>query len=554
MADREEGLSDGSDIEGDYEEQEENIADVEREIIRGDVDDWIHNIFQEDSNDEADFLGFQSEWTSENFHPRIGNVFRKIGGATVEHPEEASAGQYFELFWTNELLDRLVQETNNYAQQEREKTPPPPFAPKWTPVDKSDIKAFLALCFAMGILRLPDKADYWRQNKWMFVTNFNRVMSRDRFFLIWRYLHVQNNEIQPDTPDKLWKIRYLLDFLNKKFEEMYVPYGNATVDESMIKFKGRLSFRQYLPAKPVKWGVKVWALAESDTGYLSKFQVYTGKENNQEKGLTHRVVMDLCHHYFGSNLCVYMDNFYTSPELLNDLHIRGIMACGTVRVNRKGLPKHLLPSKVGLQKHEFKVAQKDNLTYCVWQDTKPVTVLSNFHDPTHRGQVSRRAAENRVVQVPLMLADYQKNMKGVDLCDQMVGYYQLNYRSKKWWRRIFFYLMMASAHNAYIVAKDIHTHAARERWPGFQDFIEELVEDLIGDTRARREPPKVDCGGRATAHDIVKMFPKNKVCRECSLSGPQGQRKGVTKFGCQQCGVPVHLECSSKHIMRMLNK
>ncbi|XP_062609309.1 piggyBac transposable element-derived protein 4-like [Saccostrea cucullata] len=209
MAESEEGLREGSDSEGDYDEQKENIADIEREIIRGDVDDWILNIFQEDSDDEAKFLGFQSEWTFENFHQRLGNVFRKIGGATVEHPEEVSAGQYFELFWTNKLLDRL-----------------------------------------------PDKGDYWMKNKWMFVINFNRVMSKDRFFLIWRYLHVQNNEIQPDTPDNLWKICYLWEFLNKKFGEMYVPYGNATVDESMIKFRGRFSFQQYLPPKPVIWGVK----------------------------------------------------------------------------------------------------------------------------------------------------------------------------------------------------------------------------------------------------------------------------------------------------------
>ena len=151
----------------------------------------------------------------------------------------------------------------------------------------------------------------------------------------------------------------------------------------MIKFKGRLSFRQYLPAKPVKWGVKVWVLAESDTGYLSKFQVYTGKEGNQEKGLSHRVVMDLCRNYFGSNIRVYMDNFYTSPDLLMDLHVRGVMACGTVRANRRGLPKDLLPNKINLNKHEFKIAQKDNLTFTVWKDTKPVCVLSNFHDPNH---------------------------------------------------------------------------------------------------------------------------------------------------------------------------
>ena len=59
---------------------------------------------------------------------------------------------------------------------------------------------------------------------------------------------------------------------------LYVPDGHFTLDESMTKFKGRLQFRQYMPVKPIKWGVKVWTLAESTTGYMSWFQVYTGRE------------------------------------------------------------------------------------------------------------------------------------------------------------------------------------------------------------------------------------------------------------------------------------
>ena len=37
---------------------------------------------------------------------------------------------------------------------------------------------------------------------------------------------------------------------------------NVNVDEIKV-------FHQYLPSKPIKWGAKVWVLAESDTGYLS---------------------------------------------------------------------------------------------------------------------------------------------------------------------------------------------------------------------------------------------------------------------------------------------
>ena len=208
------------------------------------------------------------------------------------------------------------------------------------------------------------------------------------------------------------KIRWFVDFLNKQFQSVYIPYGKYTVDESMIRFKGRLAFRQYLPAKPIKWGVKVWVLAESDTGYLSRFQVYTGREpGGQERGLTHRVVTDLVDHLYGQYTQVYFDNFYTSTDLLSYLKVRQMYACGTVRSNRKNLPTALLPKNVKLQKHEYKVAQKDELSYVVWQDTKPVCVLSNFHDPTAVGTVSRRVragGASQQVVVPAAVADYQK--------------------------------------------------------------------------------------------------------------------------------------------------
>ena len=117
----------------------------------------------------------------------------------------------------------------------------------------------------MGVLRLPSRNDYWRVSNWLMKTNFGRVMPRDTFNLIWRYLHLANNDAPVAQGDKLVKIRWFVDFLNKQFQSVYIPYGKYTVDESMIRFKGRLAFRQYLPAKPIKWGVKVWVLAESDT-------------------------------------------------------------------------------------------------------------------------------------------------------------------------------------------------------------------------------------------------------------------------------------------------
>ena len=155
--------------------------------------------------------------------------------------------------------------------------------------------------------------------------------------------------------------------------------------------------------------------------FLTNVQVYTGKEaaegrrrqQQQEKGLGHRVVMELAKPYYGTHMAIFTDNFYTGIELLEDMRRHGLYGCGTVRANRRGLPKEVV--KAPLRKHQYAVAQKEELTFCVWRDTKTVMVLSNYHDPKATGSVNRRTEGTRQtpVAVPTCLSDYQKYMKGL---------------------------------------------------------------------------------------------------------------------------------------------
>ena len=408
----------------------------------------------------------------------------------------------------------------------------------------------------MTCLHLPHRHNYWRKTKWVYETIFSQMMSRDRFDCIWRYFHLQDNTVQPAESDPLWKLRWYIDHLVKNFKDTYIPNEHVTGDESMVKFKGRLAFRQYLPSKPTKWGVKVWLLCESSTGYTWNFQVYTGRvAGQQEHGLSYRVVMQLTVDLQGSFMKVMMDNFYMGVELLEALHVRGLLACGTVRANRRGLPANLLPRNIRLQRGEFRLAQKDDLMYSVWMDTKPVLILSNYHSPAARGTVERRNAQGvrGPVVVPKALGDYQVHMKGVDLCDQMTGYHLINHRSKKWWRRLYFYLQMVAVHNAYIVAKESNPAEAAAQWPVFQDFMEDLSLELIGDVRSTRAAPLAPAPHRAAAlHKIVPMYERYKTCRECSLRSAPGERRGFTKYSCRQCQEPVHQTgtCVADHTRR----
>ena len=70
--------------------------------------------------------------------------------------------------------------------------------------------------------------------------------------------------------DKLFKVRPLLDMVLPKFESEYELHQYVTIDEAMIHFKSRLRFKQYMKAKPTKWGFE-------QCGYVYRLQIYTGK-------------------------------------------------------------------------------------------------------------------------------------------------------------------------------------------------------------------------------------------------------------------------------------
>ena len=138
----------------------------------------------------------------------------------------------------------------------------------------------------------------------------------------------------------------MIDHLSSRFSDLYNPHQEVAVDEAMIKFTGRSTLKQYMPLKPVKRGIKVWALADSHNGYFHKFQVYTGEEGSGEKQLGQRVVKDLTQHLKGRNHHVFFDNFFTSEQLLSDLAEDNIFACGTARKDRRGFPPTLKNAKL----------------------------------------------------------------------------------------------------------------------------------------------------------------------------------------------------------------
>jgi hypothetical protein len=71
----------------------------------------------------------------------------------------------------------------------------------------------------------------------------------------------------------------VLSHLNHKFQNLFLPGPNISVDESLTLWKGRL------PLKAAKFGIKTYELCESGSGYLWSFLVYTGKDTQFKSSL-----------------------------------------------------------------------------------------------------------------------------------------------------------------------------------------------------------------------------------------------------------------------------
>ena len=165
-----------------------------------------------------------------------------------------------------------------------------------------------------------------------------------------------------------------------------------------------------MPKKPAKFGVKVWVNAETKTGYILNFQVYTGAVNElSSKGLAHRVVIDLMEEFQGRGHKVFFDNFYTSTPLLKESLENGTWACGTIRQNRKDFPPALRVSEGShLKPGEFQFATSGQITLVHWYDRRDVYVMSTMHGTTaelieKRPKGSKENAQYPVPQVSLTI-------------------------------------------------------------------------------------------------------------------------------------------------------
>ena len=462
------------------------------DFVRDSDDDFdVSDISSLDSGSDADVDDNDDAirakpWTTtlEN-PPDIPFATAALGVVNSVFYSSLSAVELF--FFTEYILREIVTETNTYAGQCMNKEPriEGQRIADWNPLTIPELKTWLGLLLAMGLVQKKGRvAEYWSTH-WLTKTpGFNITMSSRRFLHILRFLHfVDNEDATVDKGNKLWKIGNVLAYLNKRFSGTYNPRRELSIDETMLKFKGRLSIKQYIKIKPVKWGIKLFTIAEAKTGYVLNILPYLGKRADTAFGKTTQVVLDVGKGYLLKGHYFFTDNYYTSVELMMALEKRNTLLCGTVNSNRVGLPsdiKKTCPTVKKLKRGDSLKRMKGRMLCVTWMDTRVVNLLCNLPNCLGDSDVKRRDKKQRGIEItvsrPRAIELYNTSMGGVDLSDQLVSSYRRHMKSYTWYLQVFFHLVQLSAVQSYILHNELHPDAKLTQ----KKFIESLIEGLIG--------------------------------------------------------------------------
>ena len=360
---------------------------------------------------------------------RTQDIIRQAPGITSA-VNFTSTKQAFSSFITEVMIDLLVMDTNREARRKIDEwnLEHPDLRRAWIPIDDTEMIAFIGLNLLAGLHKSNHEpiSTLWSEKEGRPV--YIATMSRNRFTDILRYLRFDNRATREErrATDKLATFRDFWTLFQAQLRKFYIPGTDLCVDEQLVAFRGRCPFRQYIPSKPAKYGIKIWWCCDAQTSYPLNGQVYLGKQPDQprEVGQGARVVKDMVAPWYRSGRNVTADNFFTSIPLAEDLLQNGLTYVGTIRSNKAEIPAEMKPNK-NREVYSSMFGFKDQVTLVSYvpKKDKSVKALSTMHHDTAVEGEDRK---------PEIILHYNATKSGVDNLDHLCPLYTYRRKVNRW--------------------------------------------------------------------------------------------------------------------------
>ena len=391
-------------------------------------------------------------------------------------------------FITDEIIDLMVRETNRYAEQylrshdisRRSKYR------EWKATTHEEMLKFFGIIIEMGLVQMPQMNHYWSSSQLYGLEIIRSAMPRERLELILKFWHFSNNNNKNSYQDRLFRLKPLSDLLKERFSSVYTPDSVISIDETMIPWRGRLVFKQYIPGKAQKYGIKMYKLAALN-GYTWNYIIYTGEQESMVGvGHAQAVITKLLNDLDGCYRTVVADNYFTTISLANYLLDHDTYLIGTLRSNRVGSGRAIFENDLS-RGEVYGLQNKDGIKLIRWKDKNDILMISTR--PSHSASIvdsGKLNFQNEPIMKPQVVLDYNEGRQGTDLSDKLSTYYTCLRKSVKWYRKVAFELVFGTALvNSYLIYKENY---AKSKVTVLQ-FRESLVRFLLLGTPMERLKP-----------------------------------------------------------------
>jgi len=478
----------------------------------------------------------------------------RIGSST------SAWGLFLKLYAPLEIL--IVEETNRYAAQkmaarrikhflhwcteQRQRT----FAPRrpcpllqlrrWKKLKVRELRAFWYL-FIRCAVRTTARQYYSTPATFMNASRSSladRLLDRHRFEQIMRFLHVSDSAKQPSrgSPDydAGYKVRRMLRTAMHSWNKHLDPGAVISIDETLLRFKGRWQHTVSIRSKRHKRGIKLHVATGIQPNYVVAVDVKCSQHQGGGEFEGTKVVRQLMEraNLLDQHRTVITDDYYTSEELLKTLATRRTYHLGVLSRTRVPDGVKFTAAEERERRGFSKTMYSPSLDAIAvgWMDSKVIHCLSNASSSRsdHLARCRVRGIGATQVPQPDTFRVFNFGMGGVDWIDAArasLSFDDAGGRTRKWWKKVLWYVMDVMICNANAIYNQLHDGTTSRR-----DFVLELLEEL-GVVLATPSPTTQAERTACTQH-LPILCKKRVRCVVC---------KRLTMWECSACPPRIRL-------------
>lgn len=504
---------------------------------------------------------------------------------TVELPwVDPSPYQLFSIFITPQMLELIATFTNIKADRWwRDPTKKKSHSTRpWEDTDGAEIGAWIGVRLLMGLEKAPTYQSYWNTNyTGAIYIAIQGAMTVRRFEQIRRFLKINDPREEPENigaESDFWqKVEPFVEGFREGCLKYYRPGSHVSVDEFLVKYKGRSRHTMNIAAKAGGKGFKIYGISCGDylidllftsKVSLASFNISLHRTKSIQKtkvselkttvqlgfprelnfSSSCRVVIQLIQRLpnLPYRYHLFTDNFFTTQKCMEALRTLFVAHSGTCKA-ASGYPNQLLAIRQKAKKKahwgvKAWMCINDRILCLCWVDNNAVQYMTTGHkperiqdvywlDPKKRSGIPPKSwlaipEEDRKsprirwatgLPVPWIIHEYNMHMNGVDRVAQMVHEYADERRNLRYWVALFVFIIHASTVNAFRIhyIRYKNEKSMQQKHSSFQRSI--ALELIRRSHNHRRQEPKSQVVGQDTwqAEHHWEKLSSRKRCKPC---------------------------------------